>query len=340
MGKIIEAKELRCTKRQSLEKVIPLKTPYVVYIEPTNLCNFKCIFCPTGDKELLKKVGRPAGMMSLELFHKIVNELCEFGEKLKLVNMYKDGEPLLNPHFPEMVAYLKKSGITDRIWTKTNGALLNPEINDRILEAGLTWIGISVESTSTPGYQKVAGVKLDYDKFIANIADLYHKSGDCEIYIKIADSGLSESELNKFKNDFADICDYCAVEKLMGWSNSGLKDFTLGTNPDTYDGLPFTDKNICPYPFYVMAFNFNGTASLCGNDWSHQTVVGDASRENVRTIWNGERLFQFQKMMLEGRRSVNKACGECYYLQVVPDNIDNYSEDILFKITNHRKQVR
>ncbi len=48
MGKKIEAKDLRCKKRQPLEKIIPLQAPFVVYIEPTNLCNIKCAFCPTS----------------------------------------------------------------------------------------------------------------------------------------------------------------------------------------------------------------------------------------------------------------------------------------------------
>ena len=36
-GKRIEPKDLRCQDRQYLPDVIPLDTPYVVYIEPSNL---------------------------------------------------------------------------------------------------------------------------------------------------------------------------------------------------------------------------------------------------------------------------------------------------------------
>ena len=39
-----------------------------VWIDPTNVCNFKCTFCPTGDDELLKSVNRPKGFMTLETF--------------------------------------------------------------------------------------------------------------------------------------------------------------------------------------------------------------------------------------------------------------------------------
>jgi MoaA/NifB/PqqE/SkfB family radical SAM enzyme len=50
-------------------------------------------------------------MLSLELFCKIVADLGGFGTKLRLLSLYKDGEPLLNPDFPEMVRIAKVAGI-------------------------------------------------------------------------------------------------------------------------------------------------------------------------------------------------------------------------------------
>lgn len=337
-GKRIEAKDLRTKERQPLQDVIPLSTPFVVYIEPTNLCNFRCKFCPTSDKELLQKVGRPNKSMSMELFHKIVDNLKGFDKKLKLASLYKDGEPLVHKQFPEMVRYLKDANVAERIWTKTNGALLNPSLNQRLADAGLDMISISIEQVSSEGYLRVADVKIDYEKFRENIQDLYNRRGACEIYIKIADTNLLPTEIEKFYADFQLMSDYIGIEKLMGWSYSSVKDFTLGTNPDTYDGLPLTSKDVCVYPFYVLAINSNGSVSLCGNDWSHNTVVGNVNDESLLNIWNGDRLFEFRKMMLEARRRENLACGDCYYLQIVPDNIDEYRHAILENLTQAREK--
>lgn len=337
MGKKIEAKDLRVNKREDLSKKIPLPFPYVMYIEPTNLCNFKCIFCPTGDKMLLKKVGRPEGLMKMELYKKIIDDIKNSGYTLRLLSLYKDGEPLVNPYFPEMVQYAKDSKICDRIWTKTNGALLNPELNSKLVNCGLTWMGISVEAVSSEKYLKIADAHIDYEQFKSNIKDLFSKKkSDFHLYIKIADSGLTEQEKQKFYDDFSPICDTIAIEKLMGWSYSSVKDFTLGTNPDTYDGLPFTEEEVCSYPFYVMAVNFNGSVSLCGNDWSHSTIVGNLNNESILEVWNGEKLYNFRKMLLTGKRKLNRACGDCYYLKIVPDNIDNEKDSILKKITDQR----
>lgn len=337
VGQRIEAMNLRVKERADLAEVIPLSTPFVAYIEPTNLCNFRCRFCPTGDRELLKKVGRPEGVMPFDLFRKLVDDMKQFDRKFKAVHLYKDGEPLLNKQFPEMVRYLKDANVVERIWTKTNGALLNPELNQRIIAAGIDIVGISIEAVSTESYQEIAGTNVDYDALRENVRDLHRCRGKCEIYVKIANSGLSQQKIDKFYADFEPIADYVSVEGLMGWSNSGMKDFTLGTGPTTFDGSPLQSKTVCPYPFYAVAINFNGTVSLCCADWSHGTVVGDVHRDSLKSIWNGQRLFDFRKMHLEGRRCDNPACGDCYYLRCAPDNIDEQRLAILEKLRKSRE---
>lgn len=331
-AKRIEAKDLRAKERQPLQELIPLGAPFVVYVDPTNLRNFRCEFCPTSDKALLKQVGRPYATMSLETFDKVIEDLKAFGVKLKLASLYKDGEPTLNKHFPEMIARTRKAGVAERIWTKTNGSRLGPELNRRIVDAGLDMLCVSIEGTSAAKYAAIAGVKIDYDALREGVRDFYEHRGNCEVYVKIADSGLSEEEVSAFYRDFSGISTHIAVERLMGWSNSGLKDFTLGTQPTTYDGLPLVDKKVCAYPFYVMAVNADGSVSLCGNDWSHGTVVGDVHESSLKEIWEGEALRRFRVMHLEGRRGENAACGDCYYLRIVPDNLDPYAEALLARL--------
>jgi len=332
----IEAKELREQNRVKLETVIPLSMPYVIYIDPTNLCNFKCKFCPTGDLDLLKQVGREQSSIDFEWFKKIINDIQQFDQKLKLLSLYKDGEPLVNKDFAKMVRYAKEADIAQKIWTKTNGALLNPKLNSEIIDAGLDMIHISVESTSEDGYFSIANVNIDYEEFKSNIKDFYDKRNNCKMYIKIIDVNLSDAEKEKFYNDFTEICDFISIEKLMGWSHSDLKDFTMGISSDTYDGLPLIKKEVCAYPFYVLAVNADGSVSVCGNDWSYKTAVGNIKEESLLDIWQGKKLFELRKMFLEFRRSENSACADCYYLQIVPDNLDKHTELIL-KVLNKQK---
>lgn len=328
MPKIIEAKDLRCQKRQPLQDVIPLPAPFVVFIEPTNACNLGCIFCPTSDKPLLRKVGRPTGTMPMALFERVVSGLVEFGSPIKIIHLYKDGESLLVPRFPQMATMLVQAGVAEQVRLKTNGVFLNPSLNQQLIDSGIHWIGISIEAVSSEGYKKITGKAVDYGRLIDNIGDLYARRGKCEIYVKIVDAGLTPEEKDKFFSDFLPISDYCAIEQLMGLSYTDSKDFMLGTSPDTQDGLPLVNKKVCPYPFYSLCINFNGTASVCCADWAHGTVVGDASRESLRAIWNGERMRAFRLMQLHHRREEKPACRCCHYILTAPDNLDGFEARI------------
>ena len=96
------------TKMGNLARRLPLATPITIHIDPCNLCNFKCVFCPQGDLSLLKKVGRPKGFMDLDLFKKAVSDMAEFGEQIVVLSLYKDGEPILNKNIAKMIQFAKK----------------------------------------------------------------------------------------------------------------------------------------------------------------------------------------------------------------------------------------
>ena len=331
MNNIIQGKDIRVSTRNKLEEVIPLEMPYVLFIEPTNLCNMRCKFCPTGDESLRKK--RPNGSMTWETYCKIIKDIREFGNKLKRINFYKDGESLLNPKFCDMVRLAKAAEVSESLWLKTNGLLLNPELNQKLIDSGLDMIGISISHISAEGYKKISDVNIDYHRLKSNIKDLFNRRNNCKLYIKIADTGLSQADKDQFYNEFGDIADFIAVEGLHGWSMSDVKDFTLGTGSKTFDGLPFTPKIVCPWVFYELAINWDGSVSICNEDWVHGTVVGHVLEESLKDIWQGKRLYEMQKMMLEGRRSENKVCANCFYLSCAPDNIDDYRNQLLKKIS-------
>jgi radical SAM protein with 4Fe4S-binding SPASM domain len=239
-----------------------------------------------------------------------------------------------------MVRIARDANVADRIWTKTNGSLLGPEVNEQLVTSGLDMIHISIEQVSVEGYERVAKVRLDYEKLKTNIADLYARRGDMKLTIKMADSGVSEDESKRFFDEFGPISDFIGIEKLFQWSYGGLKDFQMGTTPDTYDGLPLVNKIACAFPLYVLAVNADGSVSVCCNDWAYKTSVGRVGDRTLMEIWNSDELHEFRKMHLEGRRAANRACADCYYLRTAPDNIDAHRMTILERLENSRGTLR
>jgi len=329
MGKIVDSSELRCTKRAVLQDVIPLPAPFLLAIEPTNLCNLKCAFCPTSDRKLLEKVKRQNGIMSLELFKQVVDGARNFPEKIKEVCLFKDGEPLLNNQLCEMIAYLKQANICNTIKIFTNGLLLTPELNQRLIDSGADFIRISVEGVNAKKYSSLCDGQIDYAKFLSNIKDLFLRRGTCKVVAKIIDINLSDAEKQKFYDDFSPITDICAVEDVHGWTFSDQKDFSMGIKKNTFDGIVVKNKQVCPYPFYSIAVNCRGIVTIGCCDWALQTTIGDIHQESIYDIWNGKRLYDFRMMHLEHRKHENPACRVCSHMAINPDNIDGFETKIM-----------
>ena len=164
--------------RIELKKALPLRTPYVIYIDPCDTCNFRCKFCPSGNIKLMKKTkGRAHGPMDMEVYKQIIDSLSEFPDPIRVIRLYKEGEPLVNPHFVDMVRYAKSSACVQRVDTTTNASLLTPARSLDIIDAGLDRINISVEGINAEQYQDFSGYKMDYQAFVDNIAFFYdHKN--------------------------------------------------------------------------------------------------------------------------------------------------------------------
>src|SRR4051812_33573493 len=198
---------LRTTSRSTLQDVIPLAQPFMIRVDPSNACNFKCEYCPTAFPDLLAEAGRPKGMMAFELFTKIVDDIKEFGSPLKKLYLYKDGEPLMNRRLPEMIAYAKSSGVANEIWTTTNGSLLKPELNRKLVDAGLDQVKVSIQGVDAKAYLDIAKFKIDYERFRENLSDLFQHRKQLRVHVKIVDTGLSAEQREKFFRDFESMAD-------------------------------------------------------------------------------------------------------------------------------------
>lgn len=335
MANVIQARDLRGERRERLIDAVPLPAPWTMFIDTGNPCNFKCSFCPTGHPDLLKQHGRKPEFMGYELFCKVVDDMRAFPRRLKQTNLYKDGEPLLTKRFTEMVRYLRDADVTEQIWVKTNGSLLNPELNARLVTCGLDMIGVSVTGIDAQMFYDVAKVRIDYEAFRAGVLDLYQRSKGTatRISTKIADVGLTDAQKQKFLDDFSDRCDFIAIEGLHGWSTSDEFDYKLGTD-QSFDGTPRSMKIACPLVLYMLTVNSNGDISICNDDQYHLHQIGNVKDESLTDIWNGAALRAFRLMHLQGRRSENKACANCDYLQALPDSIDADRETFAERLQN------
>ena len=319
--------------RTKLETVIPLSVPFIINVDPADSCNFRCKFCPTGDRELMKSIGRSLKAMDFELYKKVIDDICEFEKPIKVLRLYKDGEPLLNPRFAEMVKYAKEKKCSERIDTTSNASLLNPKRNLEIIEAGLNRINISIEGVNEKQYLEFSNYKIDFDKLVENIRHFYENKKKCEVIIKINGDTISDDDKKKFYEIFGDIADGVYIEHIMScWPEFELKGVEVNKEFGIY-GQPIKEVQVCPYVFYSFSINSDGSASACFLDWARKLIIGDARSESVKDIWNGEKLLNYQKMFLKKKRKEHPVCRDCGQMSHgLPDDIDAYAEELLDKL--------
>lgn len=320
--------------RTPLQDVIPLSTPFVLFVDPVNTCNFKCKFCPTGDHDLIKSTGRWQGRLDFDLYKKVIDDLGAFDKPLKVLRLYKEGEPLLHTRFADMVRYAKASGHVQYIDTTTNGYLLTPDKVGPMLDAGIDRINISVDGMSSAQYWEFTRTKVDFDRFVNNIRLLYERKGDCEICIKIPGDILDDGQKQRFFEVFGEIADRVFIENFAPcWPTFDVEERTGIEITEGIYGNTIQEVMVCPYIFYSMAVNTDGTVSLCFLDWARELVVGDARLQSLASIWNGEAMNRHRFDHLKGKRKDNPTCAACGQLShCLPDNIDRYAETLLGKL--------
>lgn len=327
--------------RTPLEQVIPLDTPFVLFVDPASACNFSCPFCPTGHQDLIAETGRFQGVMKLPLFQKIIDDLAEFSRPIKVLRMYKDGEPFLNKNLASMIRYAKASGHVEYIDTTTNGSLMTPERLGPLLEAGLDKINISVDGMTKDQYRKFTGFDFDFDKFIDHVKWLDANKGNCEVAIKIPGELISEGQRQEFFETFGDYCDRIFIENFAPcWPDFDVEKYTEVEITKGIYQQPISTTETCPYIFYSISVNADGLVSSCFLDWQRKLLVGDANQRSLKSIWHSENMNALRQQHLMGQRSKNPVCSKCGQLShCQPDNIDAHRSALLPKFLSYAGKI-
>lgn len=324
--------------RIELHKEVPLESPFAVNIEPTSFCNIRCNYCIHGlGKNQLDELGFKLGYMNESTFDLIIEQLKMFPKKIKSITFGGIGEPLLHDKLAEMISIIKENNITDKINLITNATLLTEDLSLKIINAGISNIKISLQGMSSLEYQKICGVKIDYDNLLKNITFLYKNKKDCLIGIKIPDISLNNQDEKLFYETYGNICDHINIEHIVPcFKEVNYEDIIeVGKYSSRYD-IDKTNITVCPLLFYRLNIFHNGKVSLC-------TTLGltsdnmNINNMSLLEIWNSNERKNMMVKNLKGDRTDMEACVGCnliYDYSYSEDNVDDYSEIILERLNN------
>lgn len=141
-------------------------------INPTELCNRKCIFCPRVDES---DYPNQKLFMSLELGRKISSELKEIDYKGAVV-LSGYGEPTLHTDFESLISCFK--GVC-RVELVTNGDTLNKQNIIAYSDAGVDFFVISLyDGPEQVEHFESLFKQLNFDKNRFILRDRWHTSED------------------------------------------------------------------------------------------------------------------------------------------------------------------
>jgi MoaA/NifB/PqqE/SkfB family radical SAM enzyme len=139
-----DARGLRAVARAVLSKDHPL----LAHIIPVRRCNLACTYCNEYDD-----VSKP---VPLDAMFRRIDKLGELGTSVITIS---GGEPLLHPELDDVIGRIRKNGaIAGMI---TNGYLLVAERIERLNNAGLEWLQISIDNVMPDDVSKKSLKVLD-----------------------------------------------------------------------------------------------------------------------------------------------------------------------------------
>ncbi len=317
---------LRKQKRIDLTAEVPLARPLSLYIEPTNICNFKCIFCPESFVDYQEKSGG-LSRLSLEDFALITEQIKDVGTA-ETINFYMMGEPFANKHLIYFIESAKQQGLGKKLILTSNGSLLKPDKYAALCASGLDYLRISIYGPNESAHASNTKSPVKLSRIRDNVLGLrqFRDNQGCQkpyIYVKMIESKLPK-ENQEFLETFCEVGDEVFLEPAMNWNDPAEGNLSQLTPSELEQTGYFAHKKeACPLPFYTLVIHSDLKVSACCVDWDKKTVVGDLRIQSLKEIWNGECLRQLQIKHLEKRRDELEGCRNCTYLHTAPDNIDS-----------------
>ena len=277
--------------------------PLFVSIEPSARCSLHCPQCPVGRGDYASETP----FMTEELYTRILNQLPW---SVRLVQLYFQGEPLLNPALPHFIRRATEKGLHTTL--STNAQVLTYPMAEALIKAGLGRIIVSMDGLSQTSYEQYR-VGGSVDKVKAGLAALrdakerLHGKTHIELQCLYLRSNENEWELLRrqyrvlgadsltFKT--AQFYDYEHGNVLM--PDEAHARYRLAGN-----GL-YVPKHkpprFCRRALTGCVITTNGDVLPCCYDKSHQYILGNLKQESFRAIWHGEKRKAFLNNLRQGR---------------------------------------
>lgn len=329
--------------QEELEKFRSLD-PVIYNIETTNACNMRCEMCPRTSM-----MTRSIETIDLAVFKDIINQIKPYSESEwqtwqtfveenykiarndmsenhfflhiipKVLVLHGYGDPLLDKDMPERVRLLSERGIPS--YFSCNPANIDIEKTMEMFENGLGYIKYSIESTDDERHKEVRGSCSNFNESYEKILKILElkKQHNYKTVVVITMLNLNKSwqseEFEKLRECFKgkDVYIYLKSQDQQWYQEQ------------KHETKSIHWSEFCQFPWSSMTIKSNGESAMCVEDFNNEIILGDAKKETLYNIWNGELYRRLRQDHFELTAGI-KCTGQCD-MKLIGDIISNTRKD-------------
>lgn len=307
---------LKVEKNYFLRETKISSFPYLLTVDPTNICQLRCPLCATGQRKNL----RPRGKMDFLTLKKIIDEI---GEYLLDVHLLWWGEPFLNGDLLKMVEYANRKNIGTFISSNFSLPMFEESLK-KIVNSGLDVLSVSLDGITPETYQKYR-VGGDFDLVIKNIKalagikkKLNSKKPRLEWQFLVNKFNEPQTPLVKSfaKNLGVDSVVFEQPLVLFGQSDHQKikirewlpkdKKYRPSDHSLNYNKSDNLSSGRCWWLYRGVAISHDGGVSPCCYNNAPKYDFGNILKNNFVDIWNNEKYFKARSLFSNKRKKSQK----------------------------------
>jgi len=289
---------------------IHLRYPPLFYsIEATNICNYRCKYCPQGNPDYhhIKK-----GKMSIDLFEDILKQISE-QKPVAGVYLTGSGEPLMHPDLEKFISLSNQFGFIPSF--SSNGSLFSEERTKSLLNSGK--FSLTIDFSPNMEIYETYRSGGCWDMVYSNLEYLLNskkKQGGSYPKIEIRDMSTialrSPEEREKSLSDLKALFKNLPVDRF-----SQLKAHRWTDNID-WKIIPTPSKDsrykLCTHPWSIFVVTWKGEVLPCCRDFGSEYALGRINdKDGVLDIWNNERIKFLRKALVNKKPHEINICKNC-----------------------------
>jgi radical SAM protein with 4Fe4S-binding SPASM domain len=253
------------------------------------------------------------GYIEDKLFYKIIDEMARH-LPVKLVPFFR-GEPLMHPQLIPFIKYAKQKGVGP-IQMASNALLLDDQMQDKLIEAGIDYLSFSLDTVDPKVYEhsRMFGnleISSNHVKSMGLKCKERKKKGLPAPTIQVSTINIEEY-LPKQKEFIEEWLPYVDVVRVYEQHDEKgrLVDPQIRKSLDVFE-----ERKPCRKVFTDMIIYWDGRMALCNYDWNEQRNIGNANTLTLQEAWDSEEYENVRKMHLCNQFD-RGICADCHHWKI------------------------